>query len=110
MDKHVNIDGIVKICKAPSKYSHFNAKENCDKEELIQLHKLFFEQMSIRQQDTMFIESNGHTLSKKIKIHHAPPMESKWKAIINEVVFDICYFDVDKRKDDTYLYLEKVEI
>ena len=70
--------------------------------------KLDYEEMSKRQQDQDFAEQSGFSLSMKIHTRLIPNMDSKCKAVIGDVLYDISYLDLDKKNKEAYLYLEEV--
>lgn len=68
--------------------------------------KLDFAELSKRQQDQEFAEQAGFALSLKIKTRNAPGVDSKCKAVIGNMLYDISY--MDKTRAELFLYLEEV--
>lgn len=68
-----------------------------------------FGEMSCRQQDTEFAEQNNFSISRKIKVRYCDLIKrnKKYKAIIDDELYDVSYFD--KGATDTFLYLEFVK-
>lgn len=102
-------NGVVYIYKEKEKKSNFSAKENCKTiEDLELIIKLNFEEMSKRQQDIMFAESLGNSLSMKIRTPLRDCVKNRYKAIINNYLYNISYIDPNRKNDDLYMYLEGV--
>jgi len=108
INKNYN-DGVVYIYQEKAKKSSFSAKENCKTiEDLMFIVKLNFQEMSKRQQDVMFAESLGNSLSMKIRTPFRDNVKNRHKAIINNYLYNISYIDPDKKNNDLYIYLEGV--
>ena len=61
-------DGVLFICKPESDHSTFNAVKNPKKKtELDKILKLNYDEMSRREQDLQFAESQGRNLTLKVK-------------------------------------------
>jgi len=99
----------IKEMREKAKKSSFSAKENCKTiEDLMFIVKLNFQEMSKRQQDVMFAESLGNSLSMKIRTPFRDNVKNRHKAIINNYLYNISYIDPDKKNNDLYIYLEGV--
>ncbi len=108
MNKNYN-DGVAYIYEEKVKKSSFQAKENCKTlDDLKFIIKLNFEEMSKRQQDVMFAESLGNSLSMKIRTPLKDCVKNRHKAIINSYLYNISYIDPNKKNNDLYIYLEGV--
>ena len=108
INKNYN-DGVAYIYEEKTKKSSFQAKENCKTlDDLKFIIKLNFEEMSKRQQDVMFAESLGNSLSMKIRTPLKDCVKNRHKAIINNYLYNISYVDPNKKNKDLYIYLEGV--
>ena len=100
-------DGAVFIYKEKPKRSSFAAKENVSVlEDMDFIIRLDFEQVAKRQQDMEFAEQMGFSLSMKLKTRYIPTIKSKYKAVINNYLYDVAYIDDDRK--EMWLYLEGV--
>ena len=100
-------DGVVSIYRDKATRTNFGAKQNTrvlDDMEFIA--KLDYEEMSKRQQDQEFAEQSGFSLSMKIHTRLIPNVDSKCKAVIGDILYDVSY--IDKTRTDLFLYLEEV--
>lgn len=102
-------DGIANICKPKEKKNSFNAKLNIESAEDLEIIKpAFFSIENIRDQDTMFASSIGHTLSLKIKINYDKIVNIKNKIVIDNILYDLIRIDPDNNNYYLYLYLESI--
>lgn len=100
-------DGVVYLYREITKRTDFAAKQNTsDYEDMKFIVKLCYEEVSKRQQDMEFAEQMDFSLSLKIKTPYLKGIESKFKAVINNYLYDIAYIDNDKK--DMWLYLEGI--
>ena len=100
-------DGIVRIYKKINKKTDFNARNNVQSyDDMEQVVKLNFQQMSKRNQDIEFAEKMSFNLSMKIRTRKFKKINSKQYAVIDGFLFEIKYIDEDKTS--SYLYLEGV--
>lgn len=100
-------DGVASLYREKEKRSNFAAKENVRLlDDLIFICKLDYEQLSVRQEDIEFAEQNDFSLSLKVRTRYVKSIKSKYKAVIDGVLYDISY--IDKTRTEMYLYLEAV--
>ena len=100
-------DGVAFIYREKPKRNDFSAKQNVSTlDDMDFIVKLDFSQVSKRQQDIEFAEQQGFSLSLKIKTRYNPVVKSKYKAVINNYLYDIAYMDDDRK--EMWLYLEGV--
>ncbi len=92
----------------------YNRKDNTDNrniknlEDLAYINRLAFNEKSARNEDVIFAESIGCSLSKKIKVTEVKFLKEKQFAKINDILFYIYRLDIDKTNKEIYLYLESV--
>ena len=100
-------DGVVGIYRERDRGTEFGARRNPrsldDMEKVATLH---FEEKSCRDQDFEFASMRGFTLSKKIRTHLRPDVDSDCRAVIGDDLYSIEY--IDKSKRDMYLYMTSV--
>lgn len=100
-------DGVVSIYRDKATRTNFGAKQNTRVlEDMEFIAKLDYEEMSKRQQDQDFAEQSGFSLSMKIHTRLIPNVDSKCKAVIGGILYDVSY--IDKTRTDLFLYLEEV--
>lgn len=100
-------DGIVRIYKKINKKTDFNARNNVQSyDDMEQIVKLNYQQMSKRNQDIEFAEKMSFNLSMKIRTRKFKNLNSKQYAVIDRFLYEIKYIDEDKTS--SYLYLEGV--
>lgn len=100
-------DGVVYLYREKAKKTDFGAKQNVSTlDDMDFIVKLCFEETSKRQQDIEFAEQMDFSLSMKIKTPYFKGIESKFKAVINNYLYDIAYIDNDKK--NMWLYLEGI--
>ena len=102
-------DGIIEVYKSREKKTIFSAKLNetlLDDLEFIQ--KFYFKEESKRQEDLMFANSFGKTLSLKIKMPYTNKVEISHKVLYENYLYDIFHIDFSKNKKELYIYLERV--
>lgn len=100
-------DGWLEICReVPGRSTSFGAHENVrSRSDLSVMCRLAFTQTARRQQDLDFAESRSFTLSMKVKTRKVDGVDPECKAIIGNVLFDICW--IDPSKTELYLYLQE---
>lgn len=102
-------DGVCFIVEAQTAPTSFAAKTNGKKaSDFKTIVKLFFEEMSKREQDFEFAEANSRTLNRKIKTQLVKGWNSENKIIIDSVLYDIINADIDRKNREIYFYLEEV--
>lgn len=102
-------DGYINIYNEKPDITDFNAKKNIKNfNNLDFVAKLAYEECSKRQQDLDFAESNGKTLTLKIKTRLIHNLNSNQKITIEDDLYDIIDIDYDKKKQEIYFYLERV--
>lgn len=100
-------DGVVLIYREKKKETTFAAKQNVSVlDDMDFVVRLDYEQCSKRQQDIEFAEQNGFSLSLKVKTRYIPSVKNKFKAVINNYLYDVSYVDDDRK--DMWIYLEGV--
>lgn len=97
-------DGIVDFYVPKDEYK---AKNITSKEQLKHIYRSSYCEETIRIQDEEFALSNGKKISLKISIRYTPLIDSIKKAIIDNVLYDLCKVDSDKKKE-SFIYLERV--
>lgn len=102
-------DGMLYICKPESEVNSFNAVKNpVKRSDLTRTLKLAFCEMSRRDQDLAFAESQGRTLTLKIKTRLHGDITKQHQVLIGDILYSIIHLDPDRSKDEMYLYLEEV--
>ena len=102
-------DGVLFICKPESDYSSFNAVKNPTKKtELDKILKLNYDEMSRREQDLQFAESQGRNLTMKVKTRLRNQVTKFHQVLIEDVLYSIIDLDKDRDGAEMYLYLEEV--
>ena len=102
-------DGVLWVCNPEEAASDFGAVKNTTKkEELKRIQKLNYEEMSKRDQDLDFAESQGRTLSLKVKCRLWPKVNKLHQILIGKVLYSIINLDEDRASQEMYLYLEEV--
>jgi SPP1 family predicted phage head-tail adaptor len=101
--------GVVNICEAVAgDTTSFGAKTNINSlDDLTEIAKLNYSELSNRVQDFEFAEQHGFSLSLKIKTRYKSGIDNKLKALINNYLYDIQY--IDKTPKELYFYLEGVK-
>ena len=102
-------DGMLWICEPINSVSDFGAVRNTTTESgLRQLGKLAYKEMSKRDQDMDFAESEGRTLSLKVKCRLKQEATKMHLVRIEDTLYSIIHKDEDRAKQEMYLYLEEV--
>lgn len=104
------LDGFLTIYRPDmSNKSHFGAKKNITSIEGMEIiYKLAFAQSYKRLEDMEFAESNGRSLTLKVKVRLVRGIKNSDKVVIGNTLYDIMYLDEDRNKKELYLYLEEV--
>ena len=99
-------DGVLKLYEDVSKRSSFGAKENEAK--LQYVCKLNYAEMSQRQKDLEFAEQQGFSLSLKVKTPNCNLIKrrKKFKAFLEDGIYDVSYYDVTA--ENIFFYLEYI--
>ena len=101
-------DGVVTIYREKDRRSNFSAKINTGSlDDLEQVAKLAFSEVSKRQQDVEFAQQQGFTLSQKIKTRYIKGVDNKCKAVIDGYLYDVSYLDATRT--EMFLYLQGVD-
>ena len=83
-------DGFIRVYKSNEKVSNFGAKQNVKSaDDLTFIIKLAYEENYKRQQDLEFAEANGRTLSIKVKTRYYNGLQTDYKVIIDNALYDI---------------------
>lgn len=102
-------DGYISIYDEIPNKTDFNARKNIKSlDNLVFIMKLAYEECSKRQQDMQFAESNGKTLSLKLKTRYVCKVNTAHKVVLINTLYDIITIDYDRKKQEMYFYLEKV--
>lgn len=102
-------DGVAYVYREKLKVNDFNAKINSKKADDFELIRvLFYSLETKRQQDFMFAESLSKQLTLKIKTPLAFDVESNYKIVIDNYIYDIIHLDPDNANKELYIYLEGV--
>ena len=102
-------DGMLYICKPESEVNSFNAVKNpVKRSDLTRTLKLAFCEMSRRDQDLAFAESQGRTLTIKVKTRYHAGVNKHSQVIIGSVLYSIIHLDIDRAKTELFLYLEEI--
>lgn len=96
-------DGILEFGKIESTFNENRKKIG---ESFSSIGKLFFAQMSCRDNDIMQASSMGYVIDIKVKVPFRKEINSKNKVKIDNETYDIKKIDSDK--NNVYLYLQKV--
>ena len=103
------IDGVLYVCNPDSGQSDFNAVKNPTKRKNLDvIWKLDFREMSRRDQDMDFAESQGRTLTMKVKTHLLEPVNRLHMVMIGDILYSIINLDKDRYAQEMYFYLEEV--
>lgn len=102
-------DGMLFVGTVTSGTTDFGAVKNATKSsDIKKLFKLAYNEMSKRDEDMDFAESQGHTLSMKVKTRHNDGVSMQNQIIIGKTLYSIYKLDCDRSKQEDYLYLEEV--
>ena len=102
-------DGVLWVCEPESSVSDFNAIKNTSREDQLEkIEKLVYHEMSKRDQDMEFAESQGRVLSIKVKCKLRPKVNTLHQILIEKTLYSIIKLDEDRSRDEMYLYLEEV--
>ena len=102
-------DGVLWICEPETDASDFGAVKNTlKKDQLQKIVKLAYKEMSKRDQDLDFAESQGRVLNIKVKCRLWPKVNTLQQILIGKVLYSIINLDEDRNSQEMYLYLEEV--
>lgn len=102
-------DGVLFAVKCKKELNDFSAGLNATKKTDFEiLQKLYFQEKSVREQDVSFAESQGKSVSIKVKTRLVPIITSNNDVIIGEILYNIVKIDVDKQNREMYFYLNEV--
>lgn len=100
-------DGMLYVCESKKKEIDFGATKNARSEEdLVKILKLAYEEKTRRDEDLQFAESQGRSLSLKVKTR-LRDIDSMHKILIEGKLYSIIYIDKDRNNKEMYLYLEE---
>lgn len=102
-------DGVISIYKElPTLINtDFNAKRNAktiNDYELVTF--LYYSEVNARDEDFIFAEAMGRKLTMKIKTPLTGSVESSYKVLINDLMYDIIKVDPNKMNKELFIYLE----
>lgn len=102
-------DGMLKICIQNQKKTNFAAVQNVTKSaELNIVSKMAYGEMSKRAEDMEFAESQGRSLSMKVRVRLVDFINNSHSVLIGNTLYDIYKLDSSREKQEMYLYLEEV--
>lgn len=102
-------DGVLWVCDPEEAASDFGAVKNTTKkEELKKIGKLDYKEMSKRDQDLDFAESQGRVLNMKVRCRLWPNVTKLHQILIGKILYSIINLDEDRNSQEMYLYLEEV--
>lgn len=102
-------DGVLFVCKPQSEQSSFNAVINTVRKQDIQrVLQLNYAELQKRERDLEFAESQGRTLSMKVKTRLHEKVKKYHMIIIGDMLYSIIDLDKDTRAEEMFLYLEEV--
>lgn len=102
-------DGVLWVCDPEDTASDFGAVKNTTKkDDLKRIQKLDYKEMSKRDQDLDFAESQGRVLNMKVKCRLWPKVNKLHQILIGKVLYSIINLDEDRTSQEMYLYLEEV--
>lgn len=101
-------DGVFGVYREKSTLiNDFNAKTNAKKiDDYEFIRDLFYSEESKRQEDFLFAEALGKKLTMKVKTPLIDDIETNYKVILDDSVYDIIKIDPDRKNKDLYFYLE----
>ena len=103
------VDGILFVCQPESAQSSFNAVKNTTaKKDVRKILQLDYVELSKRERDLEFAESQGRTLSMKVKTRLHEKVTSYHMIMIGDKLYSIIDLDKDIREEEMYLYLEEI--
>ena len=102
-------DGILWICEPESEQTDFNAVKNTrTASDLEKIEKLDFKEMSKREQDLDFAESQGRALNLKVRTRLREWVDKMNLVLIGKTLYGIINIDMDRAGKQMYIYLEEV--
>lgn len=102
-------DGILWICRPESMKTDFNAPQNAKQaSDLEKIEKLDYKEMSKREQDLDFAESQGRALNLKVRTRLRDWVDKMNPVLIGKVLYSIINIDMDRQGGQMFLYLEEV--
>lgn len=100
-------DGVVSAYRERERGTEFGARRNPRSlEDLELVVTLCYEEMTCREQDFEFASMRGFSLSKKVRTHHRPEVDSGCRALIGDDLYSIGH--IDRSKSEMYLYMTSV--
>lgn len=101
-------DGVIGVYSEKSTLiNDFNAKTNAKTiNDYEFITKLFYSEETKRQEDFLFAEAMGRKLTLKVKTPLVEGIETNYKVILDDFIYDIIKLDPDKKNKDLYFYLE----
>ena len=100
-------DGVVGIYRERERRTDFKARSNPRTlADLDLVDRLCYEEKSCRMQDFDFASQSGFTLSRKVRTHARPDVDSECRAVIGDDLYSISYIDRSAR--DMHLYMTSV--
>jgi hypothetical protein len=97
------------ICTEKDKMTDFGAVKNTkEQDDLNKILKLGYKEMTKRDEDLEFAESQSRVLSMKVKTRLHQKAKKTYMVLIGEILYSIIHIDFDRAKQEMYLYLEEV--
>lgn len=101
-------DGVLWVCEQITVATDFGAVPNIrNKDDLRRINKFMFKEMSKRDQDMDFAESQGRTLSLKVRCMLHPGVKKTNMVLIEDTLYSIIHIDINRSKKQMFLYLEE---
>ena len=102
-------DGILWVCEPEDEQTDFNAVKNTRKaSDLKKIEKLDFKEMSKREQDLDFAESQGRALNLKVRTRLREWVDKMHLVLIGKTLYSIINIDMDRMGRQMFIYLEEV--
>lgn len=102
-------DGVADIYREKDRKTDFSARRNPRKlDDMDMVARLYYEEMSCRDQDFEFASQRGFTLSKKIRAYCIPDVDSECRVVIDGDLYSIGYIDRSKNERVMYVYMTSV--
>lgn len=102
-------DGVIGVYSEKSTLinTDFNAKTNARTiDDYNFIMNLCFSEENKRQEDFLFANAMGKKLTMKVKTPLVNGIETNYKVILNDFVYDIINVDPDVKNQNLYIYLE----
>lgn len=98
-------DGVLTVCSAADSRTSYGGAINTRAQDLTEVVKLPYDEMTIRTQDAEFADARGVSLTLKVKVPACPALQYGQKIKIGDLLYDITQLDPDKYNSRIFLYL-----